>query len=95
MAEPWEEPDPDAVEYGMAMPFLDQSPAFALGFEAGREYGRMVELSDDELRSRSYSQTVHTENQRQLLMAAKVLGWTLRFEPLDDTFSVMHASRVV
>lgn len=77
----------DEEEYGLVLPFLNANTSFALGFEAGCQYARMKYGGE-----KQFEQTIHCENQRQLMMAAKVLGWSLRFEPLSDAFAEMCAS---
>lgn len=91
MSEQWESPesgeDSDQIEYKLVLPFIIEGLEFTLGFEAGLQYGRMQEGRE------SYDQTVHIENQRQISIAAKAAGWSVRFEPLDATFCVMHAMK--
>lgn len=85
MREPWKDQD-DEPEYSLVLPFIDQSPEFCHGFECGEQYGRMKHGPRS-----PYTHTVHTENLGQLRAIAATCGWSARFEPLDDTWSVMHA----
>ncbi len=87
MSEPWRGDEPDE-DFNLVLPFIDQSPEFCHGFECGQQYARMQHGRDN-----AFSQTVHTENLGQLRSAAASVGWVARFEPLDDTWSTMHAER--
>lgn len=64
--------------YELVVPFVDDNVSFTRGVEVGIQYARMIHGHD-----KAFQQTVHTENQRQLQMMAKAVGWTVRFEPLD------------
>lgn len=79
----------DGPEYGLVLPFIDQSESFCLGFETGVQYARMRYG-----REAAFEQTVHTENLGQLRAAAQRAGWEARFAPIDDTWSTMHARRL-
>jgi hypothetical protein len=85
----WRDSADDAPDYGLVLPFIDQSPEFCHGFECGVQYARMTHGRDD-----AFEQAVHTENLGQIRAAATQAGWSARFEPLDDTWSVMHARRL-
>ncbi len=75
------------TEYGMVLLFIDQSPAFCLGFEAGVAYARMKYGRDAD-----FSQSIHTENAGQVRAAGRATGWSVRMEPLDADWSVAHFS---
>lgn len=79
----------EGSDYGLILPFIDQSPEFALGVETGIQYARMLHGIETE-----WTQTVHTENLGQLRAAAMSIdGWTVRFEPIDEHFSIMYTKR--
>lgn len=86
MSDAWQgDPEPD---HALVLPFIDQSPEFCHGFECGQQYARMCHGKDA-----AFTQTVHTENLGQITAAAKAAGWSTRFEPLDDVWSILHAEK--
>lgn len=88
-AEPWkDEQDEPPTEYGLVLPFIDQSETFCLGFEAGTQYARMQYGVEQD-----FVQTVHTENVGQIRAAAQAAGWSARFEPLTEDWTTMYAER--
>ena len=78
MSEPWHDSEPDDAEYSLLCPFVNQSPDFVLGIEAGRIWERMNR------REQTIKATVHVENEDDLRQFATTHGYWAMFEPLTE-----------
>ena len=75
------------MEYGLVMPFLDESPGFCHGYECGT-------VSELMRQGRKFDRfTLHSANVEQVKMIAKREHYTVSFQALDDTWSVMDGWR--
>lgn len=68
----------DATGWGLKWRFVDQSPSFVHGVEAGMIYERMSRLEE------TIVMTTHAEIEEELRNLANTLGYRASFEPLDD-----------
>lgn len=78
MAEPWNDREKGDVDYSLVWRFIDQSPTFCLGIEAGIVYERM-RRGDSPITS-----TTHADNEEELRNLANCLDYRAAFEELDE-----------
>lgn len=71
----------DDCSYRLKFAFLDQSPSYALGFEAGRCYECIKRGVRD------FEFDCHTENVEQLKDAAIACGWHALADPIADDWT--------
>lgn len=75
--------------WGLGMAFIDQSPSYSLGFEAGKLWERLHTALEDMI-----SETVHTDNREQIRDMALTLGWGVDVTPLKDGWDQLKFTRI-
>lgn len=63
------------AEFGLLIPFNDQSKSFTLGFEAGQIYEALTDIHA------SFGRTVHTCNLGQIRTIVETMGFQMTEEP--------------
>ena len=72
------------AEYGLILPFFDDSESFTLGFECGSIDGRMIA-------GENFNATVHSKNKAQIEAGAKMRGYTCTWAFLNDDWLNLSA----
>jgi hypothetical protein len=81
--------DSEPEGWGMLWRFVEQSPAFVAGVEAGIIYERMSR------KEQTVQATTHTDNEEELRNLANSLDYSASFEPFgDETFSTATFMRI-
>lgn len=75
--EPWKS-DGEAVEFGLIWRFIDQTPVFVMGVEAGILSERMAR------KEATVTSTTHSENEEELRNLAAAYGYRAAFEALGE-----------
>lgn len=68
----------DEQEYGLLVPFVDQSESFALGFEAGRFWEQM------EARREIHGEMLHAKNREQFEMFCRRFHYEVEFVDINN-----------
>jgi hypothetical protein len=73
--------------WALVLEFVDQRPAFAHGFEAGRLW---IELERD---YQAFLRTIMTENKEIVTRMCAARGWTVSFSDLADGWTEAEFER--
>jgi hypothetical protein len=79
MSLPWQGDD-EPVDYDCIWRFVDQSPAFVYGVEAGAIYQEMRDGATQ------ITATTHADNEEEIRNLANSMGYSVSIEELDETF---------